>query len=348
MKIAPPPRFIAALLLALLAAGPALGQMPAARLTTGDWAPYVERGSEGHGQCARVVTAVLHAMGLRPEYVFLPWKQAQEEAERSASNAGYRGTFPYVSTPERERLFYFSEPIFETAMVVFYNAAHHPELARVERADELRGLTAVVAEGYAHPSELERVMDKVEEEKNELHAFRRLIEDPKVHYLPAARRVGEEMLARNFAARSFDVEVIPGLSWKSDLHLLASRRNPYSWQFIQDFDAALAELRHSGALEQLQRDPDRSSTASDVVELTTADGQWIAAHDPDRPERQLALAAGTRAAVLRWGPAYTGPRAGTIDAAARACRIRLLSGPARGQTVEVDGRFLRLVTAQAH
>jgi polar amino acid transport system substrate-binding protein len=318
----------------------AAGQV--ARLTTGEWAPYVGRDLPEHGLCARIVAAVLHEMGRQPEFLFLPWVQAQAEAERSGQDR-LQGTFPYIRTPQRERLFYFSEPLFTTETVVFYSATHHPDLAGASEAADLAGLTAVISSGYAYPDELEAVMIATVEEPHEVRAFQRLIEDPAVHYLAAARRVGEEVLARSFPARGFELRVVEGLSWQRDLHLMASRRNPRSWQFVQDFDAALARVRQSGVFDRIVSEQSGASLRPEVVELIAAVGQDIAATSAQAPGAHLLLPVGVRAVVLEWGAAYRAQAAGEVDAGQRLCRVRLLSGPARGEVVMVDGRHLRLL-----
>jgi len=322
------------------APAPAAGQV--ARLTTGEWAPYVGRNLPEHGLCARIVAAVLHEMGLQPEFLFLPWVQAQAEAERSGHDR-LRGTFPYVRTSQRERMFYFSAPLLTTETVVFYSAIHHPDLADASEVADLAGLSAVTSSGYAYPDELEAVMIATIEEPNETRAFQRLIEDPAVHYLAAARRVGEEVLARSFPARGFELRIVEGLSWQGDLHLMASRRNPQSWQFVQDLDAALARVRQSGVFDRIVSEQSGASLRPEVVELIAAIGQDIAATSTEPSGARLLLPAGVRAVVLEWGAAYRAQPAGEVDDGQRICRVRLLSGPARGEVVAVDGRHLRLL-----
>jgi polar amino acid transport system substrate-binding protein len=331
---------VGAVFVSLLAT--AAAQVPVARLATGEWAPYVGRELEGHGVCARVVTAVLQEMGLSPELVFLPWPQAIDEAERSASDNDLRGTFPYVRAAERERLFYFSQPIFTAEVVIFYSAVHHPELADLTDVEQLAGLVALSSEGYAHPPELERVMEDVQTEPNEFRAFERLIEDGSVHYLPAARLVGQSMLDENFGVRGLDVQTVPALSWQRELHLMASRRNPRSWDFIQDFDASLARLEHSGALDRLVRAGQAPGAEAAIVVLVAAPGQSIVARDPEVPDRRVALPAGARATVVHWGAAYRNGTTRPIEDSDRLCRVRLLDGPARGRVLDVDGRHLEL------
>lgn len=334
---------IAFCLLAFLGSvGVLRAQVQTARIVTGDWPPYVGHDLPDNGVCARIVSAAMREMGLQPEYVFLPWKRALDEAERSDTNSGYYATFPHFDTPERKTLFYLSDPIFVAETVIYFNVARHPELAGIKNVEELRGLTAVSTEGYAHPGSLNGIMVKVEEERNDHDAFQRLIKDPDVHYMAASRRVGERILARDFVSEGFDIQVIPAFSWRDELHLMASKRNPNSWQFVQDFNAALASVRRSGVLDELQDEDGGAAGTFGVVTLEALAGEWIVGRDPDNPDRHFALVSGTRAVIINWGAAYTEPRTAAIDSDARTCRVRILTGPALGQTVDVDGRHINL------
>ncbi len=321
------------------------GQRREVRIATGDWAPYVGRNLQGNGVCARILSAAMEEMGLQPEFVFLPWAQALSEAERSDSNTAYWGTFPYAHTDDREKLFYYSDPIFEVEGVIFYNAARNPEFADIESIDELHDLTAVVVEGYAHSAELNSIIANTVEVSNERIAFQKLIEDSTVHILSASRRVGERILNHHFVSQRFDIAILPQYSNASKLHVIASRRNPRSWQFINDLNAAIARIQKSGVYEELLRNSQSDTSAVvDVVTLTAPDGQLIIGTDSRDSTRQITIVSGTRAVVTDWGSAYQETSSHAAETADRICRVRVLKGPAQGQTIDIDGRFLKLVS----
>jgi hypothetical protein len=245
-------------------------------------------------------------------------------------------------THERKRDFYFSIPILNVEQVVFYNAAHHPELGDADGLGALAALRPVRIEGYAYQPDFQRIMNDPADADDEREAFELLLDDPTVHYLPFARRVGEAMLARFFPTRRHVIQVIPDLSLNNNLHLMVSKLNPGGREFLDDFDDALARLRLAGVIDHDLRIVAGVGTGT-IVELSAPPGEWVTARDPDRPQQKLLLPSGTRAALVSWGAAYTDAYAGESDAAARACLVRVITEPAGGRVLEVDGRFLRLV-----
>lgn len=91
-------------------------------IAIGEWKPYVSQELEGYGEVTQKITLILERMGYRPNYIFMPWGQAEMLVRKNATNSGPRGTFPFRKLGDRVSNFYFSEkPILKAHLVFFYN-----------------------------------------------------------------------------------------------------------------------------------------------------------------------------------------------------------------------------------
>jgi len=116
-----PARRIQIFLLLLL---PALAlnasDMISLQLVTDEWPPYTSKQFVNHGFIAEIVLTVARGMHPDAAVFFAPWKRC----EQMITDHDAFAAFPYIRTPERERLFIFSEPLFTSRGVFFYDATH--------------------------------------------------------------------------------------------------------------------------------------------------------------------------------------------------------------------------------
>ncbi len=325
---------------------PGSAQESEVQLVTGDWPPYVGRDLEGYGECAQLVTLVLAEMRLRPRYEFMTWPRARELAEDSQSDDGIRGTFPYIRTEERQKHFYFSRAIVKVPTVIFYNHRLNADLGKVTSLEELADRKPVLSEDYAYPTPIDAILNDAVVEPDESSAFKRLLVDEGVDFVPAALRVGKALLARDFPNRQSEIRVIPNLSVETEQYFMVPKLNPSSFGFKEEFDAALGRLIASGLVD-LSHQGDAAGSDDTIVELVAPVGESIVAHEPEAPRRTLLLPVGTRAAVITWGTAYTEARVDPPDSTAGICRVLILTDPNRGRMVDVNGRYLRIVPGRS-
>ena len=105
-----------------LALSPLLAQAQEVELplAIGEWAPYTGEKLADYGAATEIVTAACKAGGLKPKYVFSPWKRAEASVLDGANFA----TFPYLKTPERAETYEFSDPIFNSSIGIVRHTAN--------------------------------------------------------------------------------------------------------------------------------------------------------------------------------------------------------------------------------
>ena len=124
---------LAPLLVIYLAAGAIASDKPTKiRLTNGEWAPYQSENLPEYGAASALMTHAFAAVGIEVEYGFFPWNRAMILVERGA----WDGTFMWVLTPERERIYLPSAPLFTLREVVFYS---HDNPILAKKPEDLRG-----------------------------------------------------------------------------------------------------------------------------------------------------------------------------------------------------------------
>jgi len=85
-------------------------------LATGEWEPYISERLENHGVAGEIVVAVVHEMGMTPQYDFHPW----ERTEKVTKVGHVFAAFPYAKNDTRLESFDFSDPFLMTKTVFFY------------------------------------------------------------------------------------------------------------------------------------------------------------------------------------------------------------------------------------
>lgn len=85
-------------------------------IVTGEWEPYISQSLENYGPISNIITKVFNEMGIEVEYKFYPWRRCEELVKSGEAFA----TFPYIVTPEREKIYFFSEALYKSAGRVFY------------------------------------------------------------------------------------------------------------------------------------------------------------------------------------------------------------------------------------
>ena len=90
-------------------------------VATGEYPPFSGEQLQDEGIASAIVSLGMREIGYDCEIRFMPWPLVDTSAKESSTNQGVRAAFPYVKTAEREKAFYFSEPILEVETSVFYN-----------------------------------------------------------------------------------------------------------------------------------------------------------------------------------------------------------------------------------
>jgi polar amino acid transport system substrate-binding protein len=86
------------------------------KLTNGEWPPYLSKDLKHCGVASHIVESAFKNMGITVKYGFFPWKRAYILAERGE----WDGSVVWTPTDDREKAFYFSEPVAIDTTVFFH------------------------------------------------------------------------------------------------------------------------------------------------------------------------------------------------------------------------------------
>jgi polar amino acid transport system substrate-binding protein len=219
-------------------------------LITGEWAPYVSESAEGQGPIVAMVVAAFKEVGITPKIIFSPWKRAEDEVRQGTAFAA----FPYALSPERQKEFEFSEPMYVVQGKFFYYKKYHPDGIPFQKLEDLRGYKiGGLLGGWYEPlfkeqnfqaeyvAKVDQNIEKlvlgrvdlaIEEENSTWYLIRQLYPDQ----------------ADQFATLDQPLEQ-PGVI--NDLRLMVSPSYPNSAELLQQFNTGLAAIRANGIYEQI-------------------------------------------------------------------------------------------------
>lgn len=319
-------------------------------ITIGEWKPYVSRNLEGYGEVTQKITLILERLGYRPNYMFMPWGQAEMLVRKNAENSGPRGTFPFLRSGDRENHFYFSKkPILKECIVFFYNKekikTHSNEKAVLKSLEDLKNYKLGYikrAAGYQYPKNLQKILQEhgtgVD---SDYHLFSKLIDNNEmnIQVVPEVNEVGWSLLHDSFPWEHGKIAVFKEISGDQDCFLpenyyfLTSLLNPKNAEFMDKFNKQHEALLKSGMIERIsQKAKQQPSLRKPAVTLTNdSPVGYIKARIGDEV---YLLPRGTKGLLLDWDP--------NDNNDAVNAKIYILSYPYRGIEVTVDGRYVEL------
>jgi polar amino acid transport system substrate-binding protein len=229
-----------------------LGRLAAAdttiTLANGDWPPYMGKNLPHAGSVSRIVSEAFATEGVKVKFEFMPWARGLEEAK-----AGHLdGTFVWSKTPERETIFYLTEPVFIEKVYLLYPKAkplHFNQLSDLSKAS----LGATI--GYNYGPEWNRLEQskglQVSRVPSDEQNLQKLL-GGRVDAFPIDLTVGMYMLNQIGGAAAMDkvgYDAAKPLQQEA-MYMLISRQAANGAELVRKFNAGLAKLKASGKLEQ--------------------------------------------------------------------------------------------------
>lgn len=219
------------------------GRAESVVLTTGEWPPFYSS-SMAHGGIANQIIAESFALvGIDVEFRFLPWKRALQDATHDP----YLGSSGWLWTPEREKDFLFSRPLFSSSRVFFHRKDYPFDWNTPE---DLKDQRIAVTLGSEDEFSLKEVVVRGKGEIDVAQTYRSGLKKllaGRVDVYACNREVGLHILRNEFEqyeARllTFHLKSI----FEETNHLLISRRLDNAEELMERFNEGLARLRESG------------------------------------------------------------------------------------------------------
>lgn len=218
------------------------------RLTNGEWAPYQSEKLPEIGAASELVTKAFEAVGIEVEYGFFPWNRAMMLVERGA----WDGTFMWVLTPERERLYLPSDPLFTLREVVFYSRDNPLDAQKPEDLKgKVMGALDASAFGRQFAPHIEDGSIFVARVPNNRQLFQMLARG-RVDFVPELETSGYQAVQEHLTEMQQEqIRHLESMTYAWSYHLLISRHIDDGPYFIDAFNRGLAILRENGEFERI-------------------------------------------------------------------------------------------------
>ncbi len=233
-------------LLILMTAGGVYAQEKV-RLTNGEWPPYLSKELPHYGVASRIVSEAFARIGVQVEYGFFPWTRAFELARTGK----WDGSLVWSYTAERERFFYFSEPIVIREMVLFHMKSYNFEWRTMA---DLKGIPIGATLGYTYGKAFD------EAEKSGLITVIRIPYDElnlkKLYHDRIKLFAGDLLVTPVMIEKHFNPEGRKKFTHHDrpldvgGYHLLLSRKKSSNMDLMARFSQALALMRADGVLDR--------------------------------------------------------------------------------------------------
>ena len=152
------------LFLALLSLSFGVSSAEKIRIATGEWVPYVSKAYQHHGAIGHVIEKIYQSEGVDVQFGYFPWARGYQMVKDGVWDT----TMPYYCSPEREKLFYCSDPIAEGQQVYFHRTDYPFDWKTIV---DLKGLKVGGTLGYYYGEEFEKA------ERDEFFYVQRIASD---------------------------------------------------------------------------------------------------------------------------------------------------------------------------
>ncbi len=221
------------------------------RLASGEYLPYLSENLKHYGFGSHIVTDAFAAAGIEVEYGFFPWKRSLKLAKKGV----WDGTILWVYTEEREKYFYYSDPVISGRKVFFHLKSTPFDWNTI---DDLKGYRIAVSLGYSYGKLFDEAVKSgkinVWAKPTDKENFQRIIEG-KSQIFPMNLEAGIYTIKKIFSSSiARQITYHPRTLDSYSYHLLLPKKKPGSEQMIKQFNKGLKILIEDGRFDQYYKD----------------------------------------------------------------------------------------------
>lgn len=213
-------------------------------LVTGDWEPYTSSRSAESGFFTEVVLAVAREAGWLTRIEFMGWKRCEAEIQAGAAFAA----FPYIKSAERDKLFWFTDPVISGRSVLAYEKGRVKPPAPWKAFADFAAFRLGGVKGYWYEPVFAKAGLKVDYSASDDSAFQKLAAG-RIEMIATDELVVKTWYTKNFPDR--ELEIWGGAINEDPLRLMVSRTYPDSAKLILAFNQALERFKASSAWPKL-------------------------------------------------------------------------------------------------
>jgi len=215
------------------------------RISTGEWPPYISKSLKHKGVVAHIVTEAFAVEDTKVDYRFYPWKRAMRVAKKGT----FQASIIWGITPEREKDFYYSDPVMSKKLV-FFHLKEFP--FDWKNLDDLKGIPTGGTNGYWYKKLLEEkgklaVQWVPSDEMN----LKKILKG-RIKIVPIELGAGYAMIQKGFTPEQqqlFTHHPKP-LKKRQYNYLIVSKQIKDGRSLIKSFNKGLKHLQKSGKFDQ--------------------------------------------------------------------------------------------------
>ena len=212
-------------------------------IVVGDWPPFLDQKLQHNGIIAKLISDILSDEGYEVQFFFRPWGRAYLEASTGQRDA----TAIWMHKPEREKDFYFSQPVMKESFV-FFHLRKRP--FNWNSLQDLKGMTLGGGINYSYGPEFNAALEddlfKQERTDSKKQNFKLLLLG-RIDLYPEEVTVGYQSLYRDLSPlESQKITHHPTPFLSNDSFLLFPRKKTTSPALMAAFNRRLKEYRDSG------------------------------------------------------------------------------------------------------
>jgi len=216
-------------------------------LSIGEWPPYFSQEFKYGGVGSRIVTQAFALEGITVKFDYMPWKRSLD----SVLADSHKGSVGWRKTPEREKLFSYTDSLFNSEVVFFHRMGTRFDWQEI---DDVGHLKVGVTLGYLAEKDLGPVTrrngGKLDVAPTDVSNLLKLI-DGRIDIFPCSKEVCYYLLRTQFLPGAADqIGHHPKPFYSSGLHVLFAKNDPEAPKLIKAFNRGLKRLRESGRYAQ--------------------------------------------------------------------------------------------------
>lgn len=208
------------------------------QLANGEWPPYVSPTLEQGGPISQLIASAFANEGITTQYTWLPWVRGY----RQALNGDIAGAVLWSKSAEREKYFYFSDPVLEEENRIYFRKGFHFDW---QTEEDLANFIIGANTGYFYNEKFAQLEREGKLNVTRVDTEKQLIEMLLKERLDIIVLSGEPGLAfiRAMNASNKIVAHPKSLAIKN-LHLIFSKKRPDSMELLKKFNRGLKKSLH--------------------------------------------------------------------------------------------------------
>jgi len=215
------------------------------RLVTGNnYPPYTGNDLPSDGMITEIVKKIFSEFDKKTEIKFWSWKFGYDACIEGKFDA----TFPYIKTPEREKLFYYSDSIYS---IIVNGYVKKGSGINYETNNDLRNKKLCIPEGYSIgdcENELKGIA-KIIRPKEMKDCFDLLVKGD-VEIVASNSGEAEVLMTKQYGDRNHFVSLDKPFS-KLELHLIIPKNNEKFYKYLLEFNQKLRKMKRDGELAKI-------------------------------------------------------------------------------------------------